>query len=631
MKDALDFDDVSDNIADPCYLENCMCEDRSEEYEYLYTQLVPSDATLQRLPFIVRDFIVGTEDGKVAQIDYMHNQCNFFFSKADAPVTAIETHAEKPYLIIGYANGAISLYNYITRDLIIERTLEMETDKTQEDANAITYIKYSPESLHLACGRENGEIYFLDTVVLTAKTMPYQITKAKVLKLAFSLDNIYFAYYDENSTVVLMRYCTKVARWVFFGKIRSHYKPINDILFSTYLPSRFFSIGEDRYIVEYDILGSNNGNLEILNRERIEQTAIPVCFIYNPPNGNAKSEYFFVSDNQFKYKLIHDVTYMCQSVRLGPAYGCYKDSSVKKMDFIPQHDYRYLIFANDNHIGIQKFPVDGNPYKYVGIIGHPTRIADFRLCHDGKFLFTFGDNDPCVLMWSINVTSVEIMEKLGGVELEPYYCLIDGGMQGWLFKEMQDLFYYMQILHQGENTVLPRIVTDQIPVAELPDLMRACGFYPSEYEIENMIVDARYRDYAETKALNENVSFLDFVKMYINHRPAHGIHMDTLKDRFETFCLAGEGATSRSIHAESFVTTICERGEMFTASKAYTCLATLMHAIDDNEDEVNRNFTFLPEEITFENFLEEILGMDMERQPTDDENPIYLEEEDEVC
>lgn len=48
---------------------------------------------------------------------------------------------------------------------------------------------------------------------------------------------------------------------------------------------------------------------------------------------------------------------------------------------------------------------------------------------------------------------------------------------------MQDLFYYMQILHQGENTVLPRVVSDQIPVSELPDLMRACGFYPSEYEV----------------------------------------------------------------------------------------------------------------------------------------------------
>lgn len=41
----------------------------------------------------------------------------------------------------------------------------------------------------------NGEIFFLDTILLTPKTKSYQFTKAKVIKLAFSLDNIYFAYY----------------------------------------------------------------------------------------------------------------------------------------------------------------------------------------------------------------------------------------------------------------------------------------------------------------------------------------------------------------------------------------------------------------------------------------------------
>lgn len=34
-------------------------EDRSEEYETLYTHMAPSDATLQRQPFMVNDFIVG--------------------------------------------------------------------------------------------------------------------------------------------------------------------------------------------------------------------------------------------------------------------------------------------------------------------------------------------------------------------------------------------------------------------------------------------------------------------------------------------------------------------------------------------------------------------------------------------
>lgn len=78
---------------------------------------------------------------------------------------------------------------------------------------------------------------------------------------------------------------------------------------------------------------------------------------------------------------------------------------------------------------------------------------------------------------------MDFVATAGGPELEPFYCLIEGGANGWLFSEMKDLFYYMQLLHQGENTSLPRIVSDTIPIIELPDLMKACGYYPSEYDV----------------------------------------------------------------------------------------------------------------------------------------------------
>lgn len=78
------------------------------------------------------------------------------------------------------------------------------------------------------------------------------------------------------------------------------------------------------------------------------------------------------------------------------------------------------------------------------------------------------------------------MFQLGGEEMQPFYCLIEGGKNGFLFQEMQDLFYYMQILQQGEKVSLPRQVTDSINVVELPDLVRACGYYPTEYEVSNI-------------------------------------------------------------------------------------------------------------------------------------------------
>lgn len=80
-------------------------------------------------------------------------------------------------------------------------------------------------------------------------------------------------------------------------------------------------------------------------------------------------------------------------------------------------------------------------------------------------------------------SAVDLLYKFGGKELEPYYCLIEGGKDGWLFNEMQDLFYYMQILDQGENTILPRVISDYIPISDLPDLMRACGYYLTEFEV----------------------------------------------------------------------------------------------------------------------------------------------------
>lgn len=74
------------------------------------------------------------------------------------------------------------------------------------------------------------------------------------------------------------------------------------------------------------------------------------------------------------------------------------------------------------------------------------------------------------------------MNLLGGKELEPFYCLIEGGANGWLIQEIKDLFFYMQILQQ-ENIDLPRRVTDAITTKQISDLVRACGFFPSDYEV----------------------------------------------------------------------------------------------------------------------------------------------------
>ena len=75
------------------------------------------------------------------------------------------------------------------------------------------------------------------------------------------------------------------------------------------------------------------------------------------------------------------------------------------------------------------------------------------------------------------------MARLGGEGIDPYFCVINGGKKGWLANEMQDLFYYSQILHQGENITETRIVSDTVSTKQLPNLMRSIGFYPTNDEV----------------------------------------------------------------------------------------------------------------------------------------------------
>lgn len=60
---------------------------------------------------------------------------------------------------------------------------------------------------------------------------------------------------------------------------------------------------------------------------------------------------------------------------------------------------------------------------------------------------------------------------------------MEGGRDGWLLGALRDLFCSAQLLHQGARSAEPHHITDRLPVCELPDVMRALGFFPSQFEV----------------------------------------------------------------------------------------------------------------------------------------------------
>ncbi|XP_074031479.1 cilia- and flagella-associated protein 251 isoform X3 [Leptinotarsa decemlineata] len=347
----------------------------------------------------------------------------------------------------------------------------------------------------------------------------------------------------------------------------------------------------------------------IISRERIEQSAIPMSFIYWVTSvQNKQLGYILVSDNKHKLKYLYQSSKVPKSLVQAPAFGCFKRQLIHKMMIIPHCESRYMAFSTNKHFGLHILPPDGNPYKYVGFLAHPTGLQDFVLSNHGEYIFTFGVNDHCVFKWKIKTRSVEVMNVLGGKELEPFYCLIEGGYKGWLFQEIKDLFYYMQILQQ-ENIDLPRRVSDSIAISEIPDLFRTCGFYPSEFELENIMIDVRFRNMDETQKINEDINFIDFVKLFCNHKPVYGYSKKSLEDAFNILSIysdnhCGEGKIER----DDLINMLTTLGESMTNTNAYKCFKTLMRVESSQE-----SFDFLPSVIDFPMFFEEILGIDMDR------------------
>ncbi|KAK9873160.1 hypothetical protein WA026_021393 [Henosepilachna vigintioctopunctata] len=583
-------------------------EDDCSDLEIIQKHKLYSDASLAKEKWIVRDFIV-VQSETVTFVDFIKNKHTVIYERGRDSVGGIAVHEDFTYLVIAYKNGAICLFNYENNSLNVYHMLPPAQD-LEENAAEVTCLEYSAKSLHLACGRSNGEMWILHPVLLTPMQEVINVSSYPIQKIVFSNDNKQLAFCNSKTTVYLMT--IDRGKWTFTGKVRPHYKDICHMFFFSTEPKTLVTMGLDRNMIVYNNVDIELGvELRSSLKVRIDQTATPLaCEVYPAKHTRSAYRYMIIADDQYKYKLLNEDTQMCRFVALGPAYGCYQNTPVTKMKILPDHNDDYMVFMTKKHFGLQKLPLTGNPYSFVGCFGHPEELSDFKVSGDGEYVFTFGKNDTSVLRWKTQIRGVELMHNLGGQDFEPFYCVIEGGKNGFLFQEMQDLFFYMQVLHEGENSTLPRRVTDKLAVSELPDLMRACGYYPTDFEIETFMVDIKYRDFDHDGSVRELISFLDFVKLYVNHKPVYGYSIATLETTFDNFteCISYAGSVTR----EEFLQIVTEEGEPFTLSQINKCMEILLGAQGATEGG-HYLFDFIPQEIDFDIFVNDILGIDMNR------------------
>ncbi|XP_076755180.1 cilia- and flagella-associated protein 251 [Xylocopa sonorina] len=634
---------------------------------------VPTDATLQNAPFFVENFFVSCASGTIALIEIPVLKCRIIFKNVNSSITSLDAHPRSNYIVTGNAGGFVCLYDYEKRKFVVckktpplpDCTLLLDDQvksgniiyitcpESHEKLTAITLLKYSPMADLIACGLENGTLWMLHPFTLEPlDTNPYKHSTESILKLTFTECGEYMAYADNTLVVAVFKRNPDQSNgshlWDFLGKYRSHYATIRDVLFgpatSDSVVYRLFSLGEDQNLIEYSLKDSGPypyPGLIIIDSYKIECEATPLSFAWYPRLG--PETFLIISNSQYKYRLINDLTKTIRGTFVGPLYG----APVRLFKVLPdmeQKDNKYMVFATNEEIGLQILPLDGNPYKSLGIIGHPRKITNICVSYDGNILFTSGYNDQCVLMWKIKCRAVDVLARLGGKGLTPYYSLIEGGGKGWLISEMKDLFYYAQILHQGENITAPRVISDIVSTKEIPNLMRAIGYYPSNEEIEILMGEISYRDYAETGHLVEEIKFEDFVKLYINHRPAFGISLNQIQEAFNTFANSNEITNLQlenpALTRDDFIRILFGEspngftksdglpfGEPLTIHEAFMYMKILT-GVDENLDEIFAqdkesaaiDFSFLPERISYKDFTADIMGIELPAETRADDD-----------
>ncbi|KAJ3190704.1 Cilia- and flagella-associated protein 251 [Irineochytrium annulatum] len=448
------------------------------------------------------------------------------------------------------------------------------------DLLKIETLAYSHDGNLIAIGFSNGTVRVVFAADLKEFDGPrnpqgiklasfWSIAKAPVVIAAFSPCGNYLAFADGGFAVTLFKKELKVGpkkevqgrgeavdrlaagtltiHWAMIGRCQAHFKEI--------------ICTQHRHVAEYDLPASTiTGGIKLRSLKKIEQSPVPLAATLYPRNNgsgprvtsegdpapttapsavnpstqgslisldpavadpNFPSDAFLMTANtDFKMKLHNVSTQLCRKTVLGPTFG----GQITHLTIVPElaGPPKYAAFSTkEKVVGLIKLPFDGNPHGSMGLIAHPCAISNITTTCDGSYLLTAGVEDGVVHMWSMYPAALEAQILVGGRGLEPFLNMLEPsgkGVEGPIYREMEDYFYYAQLRTQGEDAAGARVIQDTVEIGEVPSIMQAMGFYPSGQEIEDMLNEVKFSKVEEGQ-LVEAITFDDLIKLFVNHRP----------------------------------------------------------------------------------------------------------------
>eukprot|EP00976_Prorocentrum_cordatum_P037952 770778-Prorocentrum_minimum.AAC.4 len=156
-------------------------------------------------------------------------------------------------------------------------------------------------------------------------------------------------------------------------------------------------------------------------------------------------------------------------------------------------------------------------------------------------------------------------------------------------------------LEHGEDTTAPRKIDGTVQLTVVPNLMRALGYYPSESEVGDMMVELQQEAAEKGLPPPTAVDFERFIALYVNHRPVFGVGKDQLAAAFQAL---GADPYLGALDCDELLGAITQEGEPMSHSELEECLQALTGVAIANVYDV------LPPQVEAKQFAEEILGFE---------------------
>lgn len=423
--------------------------------------------------FVIPDFIVATRQGYVVacqgkmfdSVDPVMRKGMVIMQGQNGAVEAIACHPNKTLIAVSSDSGNIQLWDYITHRLINAYKFLPPI--------CITSMEFNPTGEYLIIGTEDGQIRVLDGMIKDEFQEASKFHKGSVISITFSPDGESFITVDANNCVGLYRLMFSPLQdeqhdykiWIFIGENEGHIEPITGICFGKKdAHDTLYTVGEDRYLTEYDIDGASilDGFHQLGSRRRIEQSAFPTACIW-VESIESKEPLLVEANDEYKLKLWNTDSKTNRKTCLSPTFGGPINKLFKLSNETMVNVLGYS--TSEKVIGLILLPLDGNPNRTMGLIAHPNEITDIKVSNDGKFIFTSGGTDATVNMWSIDLNALLSTQENNPTKSHhnnPYVNLLEGGNNGEFYHEILDYFYFSQLRAQGEDTTDGRTITGKV-------------------------------------------------------------------------------------------------------------------------------------------------------------------------